>query len=236
MTIRLSKRQFLSGACCGAAALTTGFVVSAAAEEVHTPVPAGISPDEALALLKKGNDDFMADADAPPAHDRKRRLEIAKTQHPFAVLVGCSDSRVSPELLFGRGLGDLFIVRVAGNTVDLTGLGSIEYAVEHLGVPLIVVMGHERCGAVSAAVSVVKENAAFDSAMEAMIAPIVPAVLKAQAQDGDLLDNAVRENVKRVVARLETSGPIIGEKLESGRLKIVGARYDLDDGKVEFFG
>lgn len=229
----MTKRQFMTTACCVATAV--GFTAQAVAEDTHVPVPAGLSPDEALALLKKGNEDFLSDEQAPPAHNRKRRLEIANEQHPFAVLVGCSDSRVSPEVLFGRGLGDLFIVRVAGNTVDLTGLGSIEYAVDHLGVPLIVVMGHERCGAVSAAVAMVKDNAVYDSAIEAMVAPIVPAVLQAQRQSGDLLDNSVRENVRHVVTRLTTSGPVIGERLTNGKLKIVGARYDLDDGKVEFF-
>ncbi|MBP1857001.1 carbonic anhydrase [Rhizobium herbae] len=137
-------------------------------------------------------------------------------------------------MLFGRGLGDLFIVRVAGNTVDLTGLGSIEYAVDHLGVPLIVVLGRERCGAVSAAISLVKEHVSYDSAIEAMVAPILPAVLKAETMDGDLLDNSVRENISNVVSRLKATGGAIGEKLEAGVLKIVGARYDLDEGKVEF--
>jgi carbonic anhydrase len=167
--------------------------------------------------------------------DRRRRLEIAGSQTPFAVLVGCADSRVSPELLFGRGLGELFTVRVAGNTVDRPGLGSIEYAVEHLGVPLIVVLGHERCGAVQAAVSVVEENATFPGAIGDMVAPIIPAVLEAQSQPGELLDNAVRENVRLVVALLGASGPLLEEPLAAGRLKIVGARYDLEEGKVEFF-
>jgi carbonic anhydrase len=150
------------------------------------------------------------------AQGRERRLEIACGQTPFAVLVSCSDSRVPPELLFGRGLGELFIVRNAGNTVDTTALGSIEYAVAELGVPLVVVLGHERCGAVDAAL---KAKSAADPNVDREI----------------LLDMAVRENVRRVVMRLRTSEPILMEPLRAGRLKIVGACYDLDDGSVDFF-
>ena len=149
--------------------------------------------------------------------------------------MGCSDSRVPPEPLFGRGLGELFIVRVAGNTVDRTALGSIEYAVAELKVPLVVVLGHERCGAVAAAVEVVRHDVALPGAIADMVSPILPAVLKAQRQEGDLLDNAVRENVRRVVQSLQQSGPLLLDPLAAGRLKIVGARYDLDDGAIEFF-
>lgn len=240
MNSHLSKRQFMLGGCCGALATAAIAATPAVAQSdtsvasAHKPMPKGISPDEALAELKKGNDAFMSDAPQHASIDRLRRLEIAKEQHPFAVLVGCSDSRVSPEHLFGRGLGDLFIVRVAGNTVDQTALGSIEYAIEHLSVPLIVVLGHERCGAVKAAISVIEENTTFDSAMNAMVEPILPAVLKARSKDGDLLDNAVKENALRVAKGLESSGTIIGEKLKAGKLKIVAAYYDLDNGKVEF--
>jgi carbonic anhydrase len=194
-----------------------------------------MTPDQALAALKEGNDKFLTDAPYRQANDRDRRLEIARGQTPFAVLVSCSDSRVPPELLFGRGLGELFIVRNAGNTVDTTALGSIQYAVAELGVPLVVVLGHERCGAVDAAVKVVKENATFPGAIGQMVESIVPAVLRAQSQQGDLLDNAVRENVRRTVNRLRTSEALFQELLRAGKLKIVGARYDLDNGDVDFF-
>jgi carbonic anhydrase len=167
---------------------------------------------------------------------RERRIEIARGQAPIAVLVSCSDSRVPPELLFGRGLGELFIVRNAGNTVDTTALGSIQYAVAELGVPLVLVLGHERCGAVDAAVKVVKDNATFPGSIGQMIEPILPAVIKAQTQPGDLLDNAVRENVRRVVSRLRSATePLLLDPQRAGKLKIVGARYDLEDGDVDFF-
>lgn len=203
----------------------------AAGEQPATPGP---SPDEALALLKEGNARFVADAPFDAAIGSARRHELAKGQRPFAVVVGCSDSRVPPELLFGRGLGELFVIRVAGNTVDLAAEGSIEYAVAELGAPLVVVLGHERCGAVAGAVSVVEHNAIFPGAISDIIEPIVPAVLKAKSQPGDLLDNAVRQNVLRTVTRLRVLGPILPEMVKAGRVKVVGGRYDLDEGKVEF--
>jgi carbonic anhydrase len=199
-----------------------------------------LTPDEALALLRQGNERFLADLDPPhEGISSPRRLEIARGQTPFCVLVGCSDSRVSPEILFERGLGELFIVRNAGNTVDTAELGSIEYAVAVLGVPLIVVMGHERCGAVAAAVELVERNATFPGSVGEMIEPIVPAVLEARTKvaqgGGDLLDAAGRANVSRVCARLRTSQAVLTEPLRAGRVKVVGARYDPDDGHVDFF-
>jgi carbonic anhydrase len=232
MSSPLSRRTFFGCACCAAAGLALPRSQARAATGPRTT----LTPDQALAALKEGNDKFVTDSPVRSVQGRERRLEIARGQTPFAVLVSCSDSRVPPELLFGRGLGELFIVRNAGNTVDTAALGSIQYAVAELGVPLILVLGHERCGAVDAAVQVVKNNASFPGAIGQMIEPIVPAVIKAQSQPGDLLDNAVRENVRRVTNRLRTaSEPILLEPLRAGKLKIVGARYDLDDGDVDFF-
>ncbi|MDQ3038403.1 MAG: carbonic anhydrase [Pseudomonadota bacterium] len=196
-----------------------------------------LTPQQALARLTGGNDAFLADRLPPQPTNRQRRLAIAKSQTPFAVLVSCSDSRVPPEALFGQGLGDMFIVRVAGNSVSQEGLGSIEYAIAELGVPLVVVMGHERCGAVAAAVSVVEKGATFPGSIGRMIEPIVPAVLDARRRGAaDLLDASVRMNVSRTVGRLrDFSEPMILDRIRSGRLRVVGARYDLDDGSVDFF-
>ncbi len=230
MSTRLSRRGVLGCLCCAAAATALPGAWAHAAGPKTT-----MTPDQALAALKEGNDNYVTDAPYRRVGDRDRRLEIARGQAPFAVLVSCSDSRVPPELLFGRGLGELFIVRNAGNTVDTTALGSIQYAVAELGVPLVLVLGHERCGAVEAAVKVVKENATFPGAIGQMVEPIVPAVLRAQSQAGDLLDNSVRENVRRTVQRLRTSETLLAEPLRAGKLRIVGARYDLDDGDVDFF-
>ena len=228
-----SRRHFLACACCGVAAGALTAPGGAWADDQHQP--AQLTPDEALKRLKEGNANFVTDLPFHGVQGRERRVEIARGQTPFAVLVGCSDSRVPPELLFGRGLGELFIYRVAGNTVDRAALGTIEYAVAELGVPLVLVLGHERCGAVAAAVSVVEKNTILPGAIGEMVEPIVPAVLRARSQPGDLLDNAVRENVRGIVGRLRQEGPILANAIGAGKLKVVGARYDLDDGAVDFF-
>ena len=236
----LSRRAMFRTACGGTLGLAA-MLGAAPASFAAGGNKSALSPDEALEKLKQGNADFLADKQSSAPKDHNRRIEIARGQAPFAVLVGCSDSRVPPEVLFGAGLGELFIVRNAGNTVDTVALGSIEYGVAVLGAPLLVVLGHERCGAVDAAVQVVKKNASFPGSIGQMIQPILPAALMAaatqgaDAKDEDLLDAAVRENVRRVVMRLRNSEPMLMDPIKSGKLKVVGARYDLDDGKVDFF-
>lgn len=233
MAIEFSRRALFGAACCGALGAALGRAAVARAAEVRKTE---LSPDQALASLKEGNERFVANPAACFENLAERRREIALGQAPFAAVVACSDSRVPPELLFGRSLGELFVIREAGNTVDTVALGSIEYAVEHLGVPLLVVLGHRRCGAVQAAIAVVKDNATFPGSIGRMVEPIVPAVLKAQGAAGDLQENAVRENVRRTVTRLRTSPePVLLEPLNNGRLRIVGAGYDLDDGRVNWF-
>lgn len=195
------------------------------------------TPDEALQRLVSGNDAFVADQPLPSDLSRERRLALAEGQEPFATLVGCSDSRVGPELLFGAGLGELFIVRTAGNNVDTAGMGSIEYSVAVLKVPLIVVLGHEKCGAVAAAADVVTKDARFPGSIARMIEPIVPAVLAAQRNVGaeKLVDMAVEENVRRMVERLQKfSEPMLLEPQERGELKVVGAVYELATGRVRW--
>lgn len=226
----LSRRSLFACACCAGAVLPFSRA-RAADPHAHT----ALTPDEALDALRQGNAAFLRGATASPLSDEHRRHEVAGGQAPFAILVSCSDSRVPPELLFARGLGELFVVRNAGNTVDSAAMGSIEYGVTALGAPLIVVMGHERCGAVSAAVSVVSDNARFPGSIGPMVEPIIPAVLEARSDPGELLDNAVRRNVSRTVRRLREQAPLLLAPQAEGRLKVVGARYDLDDGAVDFF-
>jgi carbonic anhydrase len=195
-----------------------------------------LSPYQALEMLKKGNDEFLHEAPYSFAHGRERRGELARGQAPFAVLVGCSDSRVPPELLFGRGLGELFIVRNAGNTVDTAALGSVEYGVGVLGCPLVVVLGHEGCGAVAAALEVMERNANYPGAIGEMIQPIVPAVLSARTASGSVsLNDAVIANARRVAMRLKMQSFILQTAVMQGKLKVVAARYDLDDGDVQWF-
>lgn len=195
-----------------------------------------MTPDQALEVLREGNRAFLSDAPLRPVIDRASRLKLAAGQSPFAAYVSCSDSRVPPELLFGRGLGELFIVRNAGNTLDTAAMGSLEFAVSQLGVPLIVVMGHEACGAVQAAVSVVYENARFSGNIGKMIQPIIPAVLEAGLVPGDGIEAAVRQNVRRVVRELrEDASPMLLAPQADGALIVVGAYYLLGSGEVDFF-
>ena len=229
-----ARRTLLAGAgCCALAAPFAGALnpLRAAAGE-HTD----LSPDEALQLLKEGNRAFVMEAPYRAAQGRERRLEIARSQTPFAVLVGCSDSRVPPELLFGRGLGELFIVRVAGNTVDQAALGSVEYAVAELGVPLIVVLGHERCGAVAAAIEVVERNAVLPGSIGEMVDPD-PARGAEGAGTGGRPSRPMRcgRTCCAWWPGCASPDPCSWSRRTAGRLKVVGARYDLDDGAVHFF-
>jgi carbonic anhydrase len=194
--------------------------------------PSNVSPDEALKRLMQGNTRFVFGHMTHLASGQvaEARRAVAKGQMPFAIIVGCSDSRVGPEIVFDQGLGDIFVVRTAGEVVDVTALGSIEYAVEHLGSSLIVVLGHERCGAVSAAVAVAKEPGHIATLLRA----IEPAVEQTKGKPGDPVENAVRAQAIDVAKQLQNAKPILTERVHSGKLKIVAARYDLDTGKVEF--
>ena len=197
--------------------------------------PATAAPGAAvqtpLDVLKEGNRRFVEGRMLHDHQDMQRLVEVAKGQHPIAIIVGCSDSRVTPEIIFDQGLGDLFVVRVAGNVVDDHALGSIEYAAEHLHTSLIVVLGHDRCGAVQAAISGDDAPGHIQSIVES----IRPAVDAAKSEPGDLLDNAIDQNVRRVVKQLQTSQPILQPQIQAGQLQVVGARYLLDSGAVRFF-
>ncbi|MCC6409215.1 MAG: carbonic anhydrase [Planctomycetes bacterium] len=186
----------------------------------------------ALGELVEGNRRFVGGHFEHARIDKVRRDELAKGQHPFAVVVGCSDSRVPPELVFDQGLGDLFVVRVAGNVIDDASLGSIEYAVEHLGASLVIVLGHERCGAVKAAL----DGAGLPGHIGAIGAALSPAIAEAKSQPStDPLDAAVRANVRRIVKQLSNAEPILTHALHADEIAVIGARYDLDTGEVEFF-
>lgn len=194
-----------------------------------------LSPSEALERLKEGNRRFLEDAPYQPPMDRLHRLHLAAAQRPFAAYLSCSDSRVPPELLFERGLGELFIVRNAGNTLCASALGSLEFAVTQLEVPLIVVMGHEACGAVRAAVAVTREQRQFSGNVSKVLQSLLPAVLEADPWAPDLVNAAALCNVRKVVRELrEEASPALLDPQRSGKLRVIGAYYHLDSGKVDF--
>lgn len=196
-----------------------------------------LTPDEALQRLIQGNRDFLNNVPYSAPLDAPSRLALAAGQQPFAAYVSCSDSRVPPELLFGRGLGELFIVRNAGNVLGHVAVGSLEFAVSVLGVPLIVVMGHEACGAVNAATAVVRDQAHYPGNLGKLIEPIIPAVISACHQNPDAnLEAIARENVRRSVRELRHDAPpALMAAQAAGKLKVVGAYYGLSTGAVDFF-
>jgi carbonic anhydrase len=161
------------------------------------------------------------------------RAARARAQYPIAAVLSCSDSRVPPELVFDQGPGDLFVMRVAGNIVNRDLLASLEYGVEFLGAPLVMVLGHTACGAVDAAIKVLKKKASLPGHLPALITAIKPSVIVAEkTQQGNLLDNAIAENVRRQVTRLKNSPPIVKRLYAGRKIDIVGAVYDLQTGKV----
>ncbi|MEO7319127.1 MAG: carbonic anhydrase [Chthoniobacteraceae bacterium] len=190
------------------------------------PTPS-VSADAALVKLKGGNARFSASKVSEGKPTAAKRAETAQAQHPFAIIVACADSRIAPEIVFDESIGDLFVVRTAGNLVDDHGLGSIEYAVEHLGTRLIVVLGHERCGAVTAAL-------AGDSApghVQSLVRDIQPAVKATKGKEGNPLDLAIAENARLVAAQIRKEA-VLGELAKD--VRVVSAVYDLDTGKVEW--
>lgn len=187
-----------------------------------------VTADAALAELKVGNQHHVQHRYQHPHENAIRQRELTSGQHPHAQILSCSDSRVPPEIIFDQGLGDLFVVRVAGNVATDTELGSLEYGAEHLHVPLLVVLGHEKCGAVTAAV----EGGPPEGHIAALVNLIIPAVEKSRRLPGDPVTNAVRSNVELVVRQLRSSTPLLSELVAHGKLRIVGAVYSLDTGKV----
>ena len=185
------------------------------------------TPDSVLAELKTGNAHHARHQYQHPHETVARQRELITGQHPHAELLSCADSRVPPEIIFDQGLGDLFVVRVAGNVATDTEIGSLEYGAEHLHIPLLVVLGHESCGAVTAAV-----EGKADGHIAALVNLIKPAVDKSRGTPGDLVANAVRTNVQLVVQQLRSSTPILSELVAQGKLKVVGGVYSLETGEV----
>ncbi|HJZ80339.1 MAG TPA: carbonic anhydrase [Pyrinomonadaceae bacterium] len=187
-----------------------------------------ITAESALAELKAGNVHHVRHQYQHPHETALRQRELTAGQHPHAEILSCADSRVPPEIIFDQGLGDLFVVRVAGNVATDTELGSLEYGAEHLHIPLLVVLGHESCGAVTAAV----QGGPPEAHIAALMDLIKPAVDQSRGIPGDPVANAVRTNVELVVKQLRASTPLLSELVAQGKLRIVGAVYSLKTGKV----
>lgn len=186
---------------------------------------------EALKNLVEGNERFYNSNHFFPNLVEERRLELISGQNPFAVIISCSDSRVPAEIVFDRGLGDLFVIRNAGNLVSSSVIGSVEYAISYLEVPLIVLLGHDDCGAINAALKS-SSNSFFVREIQEKI---MPAVEEAKKQGGDLMFNAVINNIKIQGDKLKTAGKIIPEYIANGKVEIKGGYYCLKSGRINFF-
>jgi carbonic anhydrase len=228
------RRQFLSLVGASVAAMGIFGVLgedraSAAGETT------GVTADEALVRLIAGNEKYVTAPQVCAVDLLKHREEVAKSQTPWAAILSCADSRVPPELLFGGlGVGELFVARNAGNMADTATMGTIEYGVEHLGVSLVVVLGHQRCGAVAAACEVVDKHTQFPGSIGPMVDAIVPAAKAVHGKPGDFVDNAVRESARRTAAKIATESAIVARLIKANKVRILAARYDLDDGRVDF--
>jgi carbonic anhydrase len=229
----LSRRRVMLGAGALFAASALPFARARADQPaLQGPPPNAISPDAALERLMQGNGRY-AGGTSECKDFSAGRAERVLAQYPIAAVLSCSDSRVAPELAFDQGPGDVFVVRVAGNFVNEDGLASLEYAVKMLGVPLMMVLGHSNCGAVSAAIKVVMERAELPGHLPELIDSIKPAVIAAHARHpGDLLAAAIEENVKINVKRMYDDVPILSEALAAKKIAVVGGVYDLATGKV----
>ena len=239
------------------ASLLIGNQLGNAADPTHPDQPT-VSASEAISRLKEGNGRFTAGSPQHPhesADERKymaansyenagvislgmtseqaakRRAELTKSQHPFAIILSCSDSRVPPETVFDEGLGDLFIVRVAGNILNDEGLGSIEYGVDILGARLIVVLGHQSCGAVDAAMKTVAAKGKAPGHIQSLVTAIKPVIDSTPKGD---LETTIKANVKHIVDALRSSTPILKSRVDSGDVQVVGGYYTLDSGAVTF--
>jgi carbonic anhydrase len=229
----MKRREFLQWATLGSSglALFAGDLLlshrSAQAAQLPYDPAQVLNPKGALQKLMAGNQRFVQGQPQYPDQTAARLQEVSQAQHPFATILSCADSRAPAELIFDQGLGDIFDVRIAGNIATPEAIGSIEYAVALLNTPLLMVMGHERCGAVTAAV----QNEPLPGDISTFVNAILPAVEQVKNRKGDAVDNAVVANVAYQIQQLKRS-PVLQERLRSGKLKIVGGRYDLDTGKV----
>jgi carbonic anhydrase len=229
-----SRRSML-----GVAASTMGLLLANAAGAKETKAPPKpqnvLTPGASLERLQKGNARYVEGVSL--RHDFKHEREaLAGGQNPYAAILSCADSRIAPEYAFDSGRGDLFVCRVAGNFANNESVASLEYAVAELGTPLILVLGHDACGAVSATIKSLKDDSTLPGHLPSLVAGIAPAVKAVSQQGGDTLGNAIRQNVIDNVAKLSSATPILSAAVEQGKLKVAGGIYRLRDGRVEMVG
>ena len=229
----IGRRDLMKFGAAAAIALAAGGPSPAArAAEAAT---GALSPADALAALKSGNERFVTHPELCSVDLAQSRSDVAGGQAPWATIISCADSRVPPELIFGgHGVGELFVSRDAGNLVDTATLGTVEFGAAVLGSPLIVVLAHTACGAVKAACDVVTKNATFPGAIGQMIEPIIPAALAVRNDPGDFTNNAAKESAKRTAGRLTAASTLIADLVNTGKVKIVAAIYDLQTGVVTY--
>ncbi len=227
-----SRRAVLRFAAASAIGLALGSAGNAK-DAKPPPKPQNVlSPDAALELLLKGNARYVDGVSR--RHDFKHEREaLAGGQNPYAGILSCADSRIAPEYAFDSGRGDLFVCRVAGNFASTDSVASLEYAVAVLGAPLILVLGHDSCGAVDATIKSLKDNTTLPGQMPSLVAGLAPAVNAVSQQPGNLLDNAIRQNVIDTIAKLKSATPILNAAVEQKKLKVAGGIYRLRDGRVD---
>ena len=226
-----SRRAFVVGATS-----TIGMLLADAAGAKQSKAPPKpqnvLSPDAALERLHRGNLRYIEGVSR--RHDFKHEREaLAGGQNPFAGILSCADSRIAPEYAFDSGRGDLFVCRVAGNFANTETIASLEYGVAVLGMPLILVLGHDGCGAVDAAIKSLKDGTTLPGHLPSLVAGVAPAVNTVLQQGGDTLGNAIRQNVIDNVAKLRSATPILSAAVEQNKIKVVGGIYRLKDGRVE---
>ena len=224
----LSRRNLIK---FGAAAVGTGVLTAGIGSKLISPEKAvaqnDMNPAEALEILMRGNERFAKGRPINFHQDLARLTEVAKKQKPFAAILGCADSRVPSEIVFDQGIGDLFVCRVAGNVATPEEIGSLEFGTLVLGAKAIMVLGHERCGAVDATI----KGAQVPGQIASLLDAIRPAVGRAEGQEGDRLENTAKANILLQIERLKAS-PVLSGLIDEGKLKIVGGYYDLDTGAV----
>ena len=225
-----SRRNLLGFAAAAGLMLASG---AHAKDSKPPPKPENvISPDASLKRLMDGNARYVDGV--ARRHDFKHEREaLSGGQNPYAGILSCADSRIAPEYAFDSGRGDLFVCRVAGNFANDDSVASLEYGVAVLGVPLILVLGHDACGAVDATIKLLKDNTTLPGHLPSLVAALAPAVKAVSQQGGNVLGNAIRQNVVDNVAKLKAAGPILSAAVEQNKLKVVGGIYRLGNGRVD---